>query len=199
MAGRDPPPEVNPFASPMSTDQAATAPVEAEQMNWLYRKGNLLVMHKNAVLPQRCVKSNQPADGYLRRKLAWVHPAVYLTLLLGLLPLVIVAVIMQKKATIHVGLSAEWFRKRRRTIAIAWAIVAAGMTIAVASGFLAANWRADAGLGIALGMLLVLGGASYGLIAAPLVVTKRISRDFIWLKGVHPDFLASLPIWPYQP
>ena len=192
-------PEVNPFASPMSADQAAAAPAEAQQIQSLYRKGNLLVMHRNAVLPERCVKSNQPADGYLRRNSLGFDPAAYLTLLLGLLGVVILVLIMQKKATIHVGLSAEWFRKRRRTIAIAWAIVAAGVAIALASGFLVANWRPDAALGIALGMLLVLGGASYGSIAAPLVVPKRISKDFIWLKGVHPDFLASLPLWPYRP
>jgi len=61
---------VNPYASPFSADcvpPLVTAQVVGEA---LYRQGKLLVMHKQAVLPDRCVKSNQPAHGRrLKRKL----------------------------------------------------------------------------------------------------------------------------------
>ena len=50
---------------------------------------------------------------------------------------------------------------------------------------------------ILLGVLVFFGGALYGLIAARMVAPKRISDDYVWLKGVHPDFLAELPVWPY--
>ena len=49
------------------------------------------------------------------------------------------------------------------------------------------------------GVVLGLFAAIYGLIAARMVVAERISDDYVWLKGVHPDFLASLPPWPYTP
>ena len=40
-----------------------------------------------ARLPDRCVVSNQPAEGFtLKRKLTWRHPALYLLVLPGLLP-----------------------------------------------------------------------------------------------------------------
>jgi len=31
---------------------------------------------------------------------------------------------------------------------------------------------------------------------AGIVVPKRISKTHVWLKGVHPDYLADLPEWP---
>ena len=68
--------EVNPFASPLSTDLVAAVPAQPQENQWVYRKGKLLVMHKQAVLPDRCVKSNRPAYGQrLKRKLYLVPPA----------------------------------------------------------------------------------------------------------------------------
>jgi hypothetical protein len=49
------------------------------------------------------------------------------------------------------------------------------------------------------GFTLFLGGAIYGLLRARMVSADRITADYIWLKGVHPDILAPLPLWPYQP
>jgi hypothetical protein len=30
-----------------------------------------------------------------------------------------------------------------------------------------------------------------------MVYPARITNDFVYLKGVHPDFLARLPEWPF--
>jgi hypothetical protein len=38
----------------------------------------------------------------------------------------------------------------------------------------------------------------YGLVASRLVAPTRITKDYVWLKGVHPDFLAELPPWQYN-
>src|SRR5262245_24349515 len=40
----------------------------------IWRDGNRLVMSKDAELPYVCIKTNQPADGWLRRKLYWHSP-----------------------------------------------------------------------------------------------------------------------------
>ena len=155
-------------------------------------------MHKDAILPCRCVKSNEPADGRLKRKLAWHHPGIYLTILLHIFVYIVVALILQKKATIYIGFSDEWFRKRRRAIAVGWALVVVGVAIVVAAGFMVNH---DAGVGLAgiwLGIVLA-GGAIYGLVAARMVAAKRITDHYVWLKGVHPEFLATLPPWPYEP
>ena len=83
--------DVNPYASPSSTNQPPVLAAEVVSQG-LYCKGRVLVMHKRAVLPDRCVKSNQPAEGRrLRRNLYWHHPAIYLTILISLLIYIICA------------------------------------------------------------------------------------------------------------
>jgi hypothetical protein len=48
-----------------------------------------------------------------------------------------------------------------------------------------------------LGFIGTLFAAIYGLTSCRLVHPKKITDEHIWLKGVHPEFLASLPAWPY--
>ena len=165
----------------------------------LWRKGNLLVMHKNAALPPRCVKSNAPTKLALKRKLTWHHPAVFLALFFNLLIYVILAIVLSKRATIHIGLSDVWFAKRRRAMLIAWTIVLAsiGMFVAAVAGF---NQNETMALPLVLASPIVLiGGAIYGLIAARMVAPTRITDDYVWLKGVCPAYLETLPEWPYAP
>jgi hypothetical protein len=52
---------------------------------------------------------------------------------------------------------------------------------------------------VSFGILATLGGLLYGLNASTLVTAQRITNDYIWLRGVHPEFLASLPEWPGEP
>ncbi len=192
--------EVNPFASPLSTDLVAAVPAQPQENQWVYRKGKLLVMHKQAVLPDRCVKSNRPAYGQrLKRKLYWYHPLLYLTILVHLVLFLVLVLILQKKATIYVGLSEQWFRKRRWRIAVSWSLVLAGVAMVVAGVFSVIDNVRPGAVGIPLGILVILGGAFYGALATRLVAAKRITDDYVWLKGVHPDFLAALPPWPYEP
>lgn len=193
-------PEINPFASPQAydtwADGQAGPDLVIETNEGLWREGKLLVMHRDAQLPDRCVKSNQPAHGRrLKRKLAWRHPAVFLLLLLHVVVYVIVAVILTKRATIYVGLSEEWFARRRRTIAVAWSLVLLGAGLVVV-GIALVERNGMFGLLIAAGLVLALGAAIWGLVRARLVAPKRITADHVWLKGVHPAFLDELPHLP---
>jgi uncharacterized membrane protein len=155
-------------------------------------------MHKQTVLPDRCVKSNQPAFGRrLRRDLSWHHPAIYLTIFIHLLLYIVLALILRKKAVIDIGLSEQWFAKRRRAMLIGWGSLLAGIGLMIA-GIAAIDMTPEMGLLIVLGLLVLLIGALYGLIRSRLVTPKRITQDYVWLKGVHPDFLAELPHWPYN-
>lgn len=189
--------EVNPYASPIHTNYQPPVVLAEMVGQGLYRKGRELVMHKQAVLPDRCVKSNEPANGRrLRRNLYWHHPAIYLTILISLLIYIILALILQKRARIDIGLSDRWFRKRRRGILIAWLLFLVGVVLIVVG---CASSAPHAGWAIPVGLALALFAAIYGLIAARLVVPARITNEYVWLKGVHPDFLATLPPWPYNP
>ena len=198
--------DINPYQSPATYEDVVqtTAVADAWQPGeWVFRSGNQLVMHKLAKLPDRCVKSNQPADGRrLRRKLSWHHPLVYLAFLVHFLLFIILALVLSKRATIDVGLSEEWFRKRRRAILIGWLSVLLGIAVLAGSIAIVVNPNCQTplvGWGIPLGLVMFLGGAIYGLMASRMVAPARITDEYVWLKGVHPDYLADLPPWPNQP
>jgi hypothetical protein len=147
----------------------------------------ILVMHKQGVLPDRCVKCNAPANGLrLKRKLSWHHPALYLVILAGLLFYVIIALIVRKTAKIEIGICERHRSRRRMGIAIAWLMVPLGF----ASFFLANQhrvWPIFAGFALLLLSLIV------GVVVSNIVSPKKIDDYYVWLKKVHPDFLAELP------
>lgn len=195
------PPEFNPYAPPQAPPPVQFQPYPNQGYDptfGLWRQGNILVMHKNAPLPDVCVKSNQPANGRtLKRNLRWHHPLAYLALLGNLLIYIIVAAILTKSATIQIGLSEPWFARRRRTIILSWSLVLLSVGL-----FVGGITQVDAQNGVGpilmlVGVCLFFGSTIYGLVAARLVSPKKITDTHVWLKGVHPDYLAKLPHWPY--
>lgn len=197
--------EINPYSSPLSDENVIQATLAEPPLAgpWVFRKGNQLVMHKGADLPDRCVKSNQPANGLrLRRNLSWHHPLIFLTLFIGILIYVILAIVLRKQATIYVGLSKPWFRKRRRAILIGWGLALLGIAIMVGSFVMITDPNGHPswiGWGLLIGLFVLLGGIINGIIGSQIVRPARITDDYVWLKGVHPDYLADLPVWPYHP
>lgn len=183
------------YENPYQASQTDAA-IQAEFADGgLWQSGKLLVMRKDAPLPPRCVKSNEATDRRLKRKLIWHHPAVYLALLANLLVYAILALCLQKKATIHIGLSDAWFWKRRRAIMIGWGsvILSIGMFVIGVSGI---DTNGSAGWLMLIAAIWFLAGIIYGLMASRMVVATRIDDTFVWLKGVNREFLAELPYWP---
>jgi len=186
----------NPYAPPLTEPVVYEAEIVDSQGLW--RKGNILVMWKGSQLPARCVKSNQPTDRRLKRSLYWHHPAIYLSILISIWIYIILALVLRKSATIYIGLSDEWFAKRHRAMFIGWLLVLAGITMFVLGVGSVDRSHTFPWMLLASPFVFV-GGAIYGLLAARMVAPQRISNDYVWLKGVHPDFLADLPEWPYHP
>ena len=193
-------PSDNPFRStenPYQSWDGTGLIYEAEviEQGGLWRQGTLLIMDKLATLPDRCVKSNVPTERRLKRSLSWHHPSIFLAVLAGLLIYVLLALVLRKTATIWIGLSEEWFARRRRAMIISWMFVL--ISIAMVTGGIATIDRSSAfGWLIGGGVVLFLVGAIYGLVAARMVSPTRITDTHIWLKGVCPEFLHSLPEWP---
>jgi hypothetical protein len=190
---------VNPYESPRETGPPES-PFDDEQggaPEGVWRDGPCLVMHKRAELPDRCVKSNRPATRRVLRALSWHHPAIYAALLGGPLIYVILALLLREKATIRVGLSDEWFaRRRRRGVAAVGIVLLAILPVLV----MLASQKHGSGLASVLAIVNmsvgILVAVIYGDLATGLVSPARITKEYVWLKGVHPDFLASLPPWP---
>jgi len=88
----------------------------------VWRKNSVLIMTRQALLPDRCIKCNEPAERKLKRKLSWHHPAIYLLVFGGALFYVLLAIVMRKTATIEVGLCENHSAMRQRDIAFTWAL-----------------------------------------------------------------------------
>lgn len=161
----------------------------------LWRDGKTLVMEMEAELPNRCVKSNVTTHERLKRRLYWHHPMLFLVLFMcGPIPYILVAMIAQKRATIDIGLSEEWFAKRRRATLIGWGSILVALVLLV-GGVSQLDKGEIGGLMMVGAILIGLFGAIYGLISSRMVSPKRITKTHIWLNGVCPEYLESLPEW----
>ena len=171
------------------TPQQPYFPPPSHGMNTVWRNNSLLVMTKEALLPNRCIKCNAPADEQLKRKLTWHHPALYLLALASLLIYVVVAMVVRKTATVNVGLCEEHSSARRRNIAITWAL-----GLAMVASFVVAV-MIDDGTFAVLGIVLLLATCIYGIVTLRVVAPTKIDDYCVWLKGVNADYLQQFPEW----
>jgi hypothetical protein len=168
--------------------EGVTTPSAAGSM---WRMNKQLVTVSETPFPDRCVKCNAPANGYrLKRALSWHHPGFYFLLLCNLLIYAIVAMAVRKKAVLHVGLCEQHRAQRKQTILISLVGTLAGLALGFVGGAFDSGWV------IFIGIVMFLGFLFYGLLKAPMVSSAKITKENVWLKGVHPDFLAGFPEWP---
>jgi len=168
---------------------------DARPGHGIWRDGGRLVMTKDAQLPYICIKTNEPADAWLRRKLYWHKSWIYLLVLVSLWVYVIVALIVREKADIQVGLCRERIVRRRWMIAGAWLAVVSGVVL-IFAGIANAQPGNSAWLISIVGLIALVAGALVGATLARIVVPVRITKEYVWLKGVHPGFLTTLPEFP---
>lgn len=163
------------------------APGPAGALAGVWRNGNVIVMHRDALLPRRCLKCNGSPDRELNRNLSWHKPWIYALILTGWLIYLIVALVARKKATVTIFLC-EKHHANRRAVMIS-AFVALGLSFPVlvvgifkGVGVLVVGW-----------IVLLLTAGVLGAIASSVVKPQRIDETFVWLKGAGADYLAQLP------
>lgn len=92
----------------------------------VWREDDVLVCTPGANLPPRCIKCNAPTDMPSRRYIFhWHHPVIYLALLMGVLPYVILAIALRKRSAHVLTLCAHHEQRRVRYVAITMASVLA--------------------------------------------------------------------------
>ena len=153
----------------------------------VWRDGKILVMRKDAMLPLRCVKTNEPVEKLTVKNMAWHPPWVLALLLVGLVPCIIVLVCVQKKARIQIGFSKSAISTRRKAIAVGWLGFLAGIALFFA-GAVVSGWVA------AFGLLVFLVTSIYACIRCRLVSPQRIDDQYVYLKGCGPAYLDAFPI-----
>jgi hypothetical protein len=153
----------------------------------VWRDGSLMVMTKETVLPNRCVKCNAPAMKLMKRTVEWYPRYVILVFLLIRIAGLILYFCTRKRVTVHIGLCEEHINKRR------FGVLAGGVLLLI--GFLSFF----GGIGnenvpvFMLGLLLILAGIFVMVTIWRTVTAKKIEEPYVWVKGVHRDFLDTLP------
>jgi hypothetical protein len=189
-------PDPNPYAPPPILTQTAPLAGQFAPPQGLWRQDNLLVMPVGGQLPPKCVKSNVPTEEFLKRNLTWYPPWIAATILIAWPVFLILVLILQKKATVFIGLTPEWKTKRIIRMLVAWGLVLLGFAVFI-GGLALLNGPLEqvGGTLMAMSPFAIFGGALYGLFACRMVYPKKIDDRFIWLKGVCPAYLADLPPW----
>jgi len=153
------------------------------------RKKKLLVMGKDARLPDKCIKCNAPANGLrLKRDLYWHPSAIYLLIILSILIYAIVAIIVRKRAKIEIGLCPTHARKRKICIALAWFSWLGMLGLFIAAAGLGSGALA------AVGCLMFIAAIVVSCMTSP-VAARKIDKNYVWISGVCGEYLADLPEW----
>lgn len=157
----------------------------------IWRDGNLLVMRRDAELPDRCIKTNKPANGkQFKVTLSWHHPAIYLLIFWNPIIYMGVAFSVCKKANVYIGVKNEILHKRKRAIWGSWVVGLTGVVLC----FLASLEQLDR-VFIPLGCVLILVGLIWQVSKVNLIRASRIEDRYIWIRGVADNYLALLPEW----
>ena len=152
-----------------------------------WRDGKRVVMDRNALLPDRCIKCDEPANGY-RRAISLTHVSTGTELMVGA-----IAYAFAKRASIEVGLCER--HRRSRAVNVALVSVAA----LLGSLYVFTQVRATE---LVLPLLATVGliggvvGLLYAAVGFRVVRATKMTDTHIWLKGAGEAFLASLPAAP---
>lgn len=171
------------------TSHDAYFPLPTHNIPTIWRNKSVLVMTKQAPLPDRCVKCNAPTHHKLKRNLRWHHPALYILIVGGFLFYVLLALVLSKSATINVGLCETHSAARKRNILITWML---GL-LACASFYFAV--AADLASLFFVGLTLLLSAVIYGIVKARVVAPQKIDDQYVWLTGLNANYLAQFPDW----
>jgi hypothetical protein len=174
---------------------------ESKRVENVFRTGNTMVIQRGALLPDRCIKTNDTEDLKIKKiTLRWHSPLIYLTIFAGLLVYVIVAVICTKKATIQVPVSQRVLRKHLIFLIATWVCVFLGI-VAFGYPIIAMDSISNTdniGLIILFSVLLFILAIIVYLIGGRIVTASKIDDYYVWIKGVNSEYLSEIPQWQYS-
>lgn len=184
-------PDVNPYVAPQY-DLPLNA-VGDELGDGVWRDGDLLMMRKDAVLPDRCFKCNGPASGRrLKVRLRWNEPIRVLGVRLPSLT--------DHSAKIEVSLCSEHRRKRRIAAASSglFCLLGIAATFALISLTIARAvppsqqpvWP------MALMIVSLVAAVAIEVCSASPVRPQKIDEVHVWLNKVDPRYLDQFSPFP---
>ena len=165
----------------------AHEPYNSDYAQGVWRDGSLLVMTKETVLPNRCIKCNSPAIKLLRRTVEWYPRYVILVFLLIRIVGLILYFCTRKRVTVYVGLCEDHLNRRR------FGMLAGGALLLLGLLFFFGALSSESPQFAIPALLLFLTGIVVMVTMWRTIAAKKIQEPYVWVKGVHADFLDTLP------
>ena len=153
----------------------------------VWRDGSLLVMTKETTLPNRCVKCNAPAIKLLKRTVEWYPRYVILVFILIRIVGLILYFCTRKRVTVYIGLCEAHINRRRIGVFAGVSLLMLGLIT-----FFGALSSENFSLALP-GLLFVLVGIVVMATMWRVVSASKIQEPNVWVKGIHIDFLETLP------
>jgi hypothetical protein len=146
----------------------------------------------DGVVLAQCVTCGAPATQLKKHKLEKQHPAALVGLVLGVIGLIVMSAILNKRINVHIGMCDQHFAQRRKLRLAAFAIIAAGLL-----GFFAAIQflQGDTSAWVAFAVLLVgvLAGIIVGTRGQNLPKLADLTNNVAKLSKVQPAVQQLLP------
>ena len=171
----------NPYQAPKSAVDVTLA----HDASNIWRKKSSVVVTRETIWPKRCIKCNTPTEKSLNRKLAYVNPWFYLSILISLLITIVLVLIFQKKFKMDLPLCEKHSAYRKRVILINWILLflaGGGFWLFVAEIF---------EYGLIISLVLFLAMVIIGF-SNRLAYIARYKDPYIYVKGAKREFLDSL-------
>lgn len=158
----------------------------------LHREARVLGVPTGATLPPSCVKCGNPsAVQFVKRNFRWHAPWVYLLILAGVIPFVMVALVAQKSARVAVPFCEQNHVWRKRMYVTGTILLLGWVPIDFGLAVLDVN-----GLWIALGSaVMILAGLVVIAIVENSFSPVYVDESYAKFKGAGEQFLKSVPAY----
>jgi hypothetical protein len=150
---------------------------------------------ERGLLPRVCVLTGEDTDDVKRRNFLWNPPWVAITILAGLLPYVIIALVTCKSMEIDVPLVRAKHGHWMWRAVVAWGLVLASLVLFFAGVVLISDKQlqeASGPLMLAGGVLFFLAVLIYAVLQRNCIHPTEITDRSITLVGVHQNFIDAL-------
>lgn len=188
MSASTPPP--NPYQSPASVGELSSGAAVGD----FFRDGKFLIFRDRAELPLRCLINGEELtpDAWRKRKqVSWNPPWVFIGIIGGILPVLILILVAQKKAHIVYSLGQKARSRIRNRQLMGTGLLVAFVVIVVAAGT-----RRDIGshpeIVVPLSIITLILGMIFLMTSTPFKANGH-RKGWFRMKGVSPDLLDGLP------
>ncbi|MDB6080320.1 MAG: hypothetical protein JWO82_4067 [Akkermansiaceae bacterium] len=184
--------DLNPYAAPV--DLSAPPPLVSTAR--FYREGKFLRILTETELPLICPISGEPTtaeDWRKKKSIAWTPQWILIGIVIATLPVLILAIALQKRGKITYSLSAAAAKriKTRYIIGTALLVLAIGLLLATV------GMPSDRTPIFALLTVLTFVAALIFFVIANPFKPAGYNKGWFKLRGCSPQFLDTLPDFPY--